>query len=204
MKPGNTLWGRLVPVLLAGLLLASCAGAPRQALFFDEKAWEPDIRSIALVELSFDRQYSPPVEFDLEGELRSVLGRELAQKGYRMIGAVAFSGTRSDAEPGAAQLAEQAPEGIDAALAVHVDFWFMSVNWGERNPPPEVEFDAEARLVSKRSGRELWRDRGEGRAGGAGGWALGHPLAKRHEALQMLAERLFDTLPDAGRSSAEY
>ncbi len=202
MKPNNSLWGRLVPGLLAGLVLAACAGAPPQARFFDEKAWEPDIRSIALVELSFDRQYPPPVEFDLERELRIFLSRELAKKGYRMTAAVAPAGT-SDTESSAAQLAEQAPAGADAALAVHIDFWFISANWNERNPPPSVEFDAEARLVSKRSGRELWRDRGDGRAGGAGGWPFGHPLAMRHEALQMLAERLFDTLPDAGKPSAE-
>jgi hypothetical protein len=197
MKPRNSLWGWLVPGLLAGLVLAACTGTPRQARFFDEKAWEPDIRSIALVELSFDRQYPPPVEFDLERELRIFLGRELAKKGYQMTEAVVPAGT-SGAEPSAAQLAERAPAGSDAALAVHIDFWFISANWNERNPPPVVEFDAEARLVSKRSGRELWRDSGDGRAGGAGGWAFGHPLAMRHEALQMLAERLFDTLPDKG------
>lgn len=203
MKPSNSLWGRLVPGLLAGLVLAACAGAPRQARFFDEQAWQPDIRSIALVELSFDRQYPPPVEFDLERELRIFLGRELARKGYRMTEAVAPAGT-STTEPSAGELAERAPVGADAALAVHIDFWFISANWSERNPPPVVEFDAEARLVSKRSGRELWRDRGDGRAGGVGGWAFGHPLAMRHEALQMLAERLFDTLQDAGKPSTEY
>jgi hypothetical protein len=203
MKPKNSLWGWLVSGLLAGLVLAACAAAPPEARFFDEQAWEPDIRSIALVEISFDRQYPPPVEFDLERELRIFLGRELAKKGYRMTEAVAFAGTRRDAEPSAAQLAEGAPAGVDAALAVHIDYWVMSATGSERNPPPVVEFDAEARLISKRSGMELWRDRGDGRAGGAGGWPFGHPLAMRHEALQMLAEKLFDALPDAGKSSAE-
>jgi hypothetical protein len=198
MKPKASLSRRLLFSALVVLLASACAGAPQGPRFFDEEAWEPDIRTIALVELSFDRRYPPPVEFDLERELRIFLGRELARKGYRMVAATATTGPIGT-EPSAAQLADRAPAEADTALAVHIDFWFMSATWSERNPPPSVEFDAEARLVSKRSGRELWRDRGDGQAGGAGGWPFSTALAMRHEALRMLAERLFDTLPDAGR-----
>ncbi len=181
--------------ILAALLLFACTGPPPAPIFFDAAAWPEDIEHIALVELSFDRRYRPPTNVDLAAELRLALRRELARKGYRLLiaddGAQIYRG-----ETSAAELAARAPAAADAALALHIDFLFLSATWAERNPPPEVEIAGEARLVAKRTARELWRDRGNGLAGGAAAMPVVYPTSVRHEALADLMSKFFASLPD--------
>jgi hypothetical protein len=205
MKPIWIIGQRLVP-LTAGLLLllltACGATAPRPPLYFDVGAWDPDIRSVALVEVTFDRRYPPPTDFDLERDLRIFLGRELERKGYRIV-ATGEGGTPFAGKSSVEQLAALVPAEVDAALAIHVDYLFISATFSDRNPPPQVEIAAEARLVARDPARELWRDWADAVAGGPGGWPVGTPLFLRQEALQELAALLFDTLPDAGRRASD-
>jgi hypothetical protein len=83
-------------------------------------------------------------------------------------------------------------------LAVHVDFLFSSATYGESNPPPEFEIAAEARVVDRRTKRDLWRDRGHALTGGASAMPLRNPDYDRLRGVTELADSLLETLPDAG------
>jgi hypothetical protein len=148
---------------------------------------------IALVELSFDRRYRPPPQSDLVAELRRALKQELARKGYRLL--IADRGEEiTDRERSAAELTARAPAEADAVLALHVDFLVLPTTLWERNPPPQAEIAGEACLVS-REGLELWRDRGDGMAGGEAGRPAFNATALRQEALANLVSELFATIP---------
>jgi hypothetical protein len=198
MKPIWTSGKGVVCLGLAIFLLTACtASQPAKPLFFDAAAWNPDIRTIALVEVSFDRRYQPPPDYDFERDLEIFFRKELERKGYRFLVAVRKTGInteKSDPE----QLAALAPAGADASLAVHVDYLFFSQTLDE-NPPPETEIAAEARLIGTRPPRELWRDYADATAGGNGDFPVGSLLFLRQNAMRDLAEQLFATLPDAGK-----
>lgn len=182
-------------VVLAALLLWSCAPIERKALFLDSAAWPGDLKQIALVEVSYDRRYRPPPGIDLTGELKRELKQELATKGYRLLlvdaGEEIYRG-----ETSANELAARGPQETDAVLALHIDFLFFSATLSERNPPPEGEIAGEARLIDKQSGKELWRDRGIGQSGGGSAFPVVSQIALRQEALANLARELFATLPE--------
>src|SRR5690606_24417311 len=86
--------------------------------------------------------------------------------------------------------------GSAAVMAIHVDFLFITETWADSNPPPVIDIEALGQLVSN-SGELLWRDRGTGKVGGAGGDEIRRPVSARHMALSLLIEKLFDSLPDA-------
>lgn len=188
----------LVPsmMILATLLLFACSQVPPKApLFFDHAAWPEELEQIALVEVGYDQRYRPPPGLDLTLELRRALKQELAAKGYRLLfadrGEEVYRG-----ETSAAELNARAPQEADAVLALHIDFLFLPATLRERNPPPEAEIAGEARLVSKKDGRELWRDRGDGQAGGEAAMPVVFAMSLRQEALADLMSELFATLPN--------
>jgi hypothetical protein len=166
-----------VAVLMLVLLLGGCA-TPRQPLFLAPDFRDAGIRTIHLPPVSFDRNYEPPYDIDLDGELRQRLRAVLESKGYQI-----------DLTPGGGK--------NDATLQVHVDFLFISETFSERQPPPVIDIEAAASMVSAKDGRELWRDRGGGRVGGAGGSRIVYPAADRYLALSLLADHLLATLPSA-------
>lgn len=185
---------RSAAAALLALLLCGCTAPVRRPILIDAGAWPTNLVEIALVELSFDRRYRPPPQSYLVDELRLALRQELARKGYRLLladrGETIYRG-----ETGAAELIARAPAEADAVLALHIDFLFMSGTLSERNPPPEVEIAGEARLIASPSGRELWRDRGNGLAGGTAGLPVIRYDAMRQEALADLVRNLLATLP---------
>jgi hypothetical protein len=164
-------------VLMLVLLLGGCATS-RQPLFLAPDFPDAGIRSVHLPPVSFERRYEPPYDIDLDGELRRLLRPILVSKGYQV-----------DLTPAGSK--------NDATLQVHVDFLFISETFSERQPPPVIDIEAAASLVSARDGRELWRDRGGGRVGGAGGSRIVYPDADRYLALSLLADHLLATLPNA-------
>ncbi len=194
---GRKIWGNIevTIVVLAALLLCSCAPVERKALFLDSAAWPGDLEKIALVEVSYDRRYRPPPGLDLTGELKRELKQELAYKGYHLLlvdgGEEIYRG-----ETSADELAGRGPQEADAVLALHIDFLFLSATLSERNPPPEGEIAGEARLINKQSAKELWRDKGIGQSGGESAFPVLSHIALRQEALANLAKELFATLPD--------
>lgn len=168
--------------VLSVILLGGCAAAPKQPLFLAPDFRDAGIRTIALPPVTFDPRYEPPYFIDLDGELRHRLRTALEGKGYR-----AYLTQNGEREEG-------------AELRVHVDFLVISETFSEREPPPMIDVEAEARLVSVTDGKVLWRDRGGGRVGGAGGTRIRHPDAERYLALSLLADHLLETLPPvAGR-----
>lgn len=175
MKNGKILL--LVATLCA--LLDGCAPAPQRALFLSPNFRDTGIRNVALPPVSFERRYEPPYFIDLDGELRQRLRTALENKGYHAY--LTQNGEREDG----------------AELRVHVDFLTISETFSEREPPPVIDVEAEARLVSTADGKVLWRDRGGGRVGGSGGTRIRYPDADRYLALTLLAEHLLDTLPAA-------
>jgi hypothetical protein len=182
-------------MLLAALLLGACSQVPPKALYFDRSAWPENLEQIALVELSFDRRYRPPPQSDLVTELRWALKQELGHKGYRLL--IADRGEEIHAgETSAAELLTRAPEGVDAVLALHIDFLILPATLAERNPPPSAEIAGEAWLISTESGRQLWRGEGDGLAGGEAGHPVFYARALRQEAIANLVHELFATLPD--------
>lgn len=192
MTRRKTPWLPLATLMV--LLLGGCAGAARAPLFMKAGPWPQVMERIALVELSFDRRYRPPPQSELVAELRWALKQELARKGYRLR--IADRGEEiTERERSAAELAARAPAGTDAVLALHIDFLVLPATLSERNPPPEAEIAGEARLVS-REGLELWRDRGNGRGGGAAAMPVVYASSLRQEALANLVNELFATLPD--------
>jgi len=164
-------------VLLLVLLAGGCA-TPRQPLFLAPDFKDAGIRTIHLPSVSFDRSYEPPYDIDLDSELRQRIRTVLESKGYQ-----------ADLTPGGGK--------NDATLQVHVDFLFISESFSERQPPPVIDIEAAASLVSAKDGRELWRDRGGGRVGGAGGTKIVYPAADRYLALSLLADHLLATFPSA-------
>jgi hypothetical protein len=176
MNAKNFLQIHLV-VLLLVLLVSGCA-TPRQPLVLAPDFLDAGIRVIHLPAVSFERRYEPPYDIDLDGELRRRLTTVLENKGYQV-----------DLTPGGG--------GNDATLQVHVDFLFISETLSERQPPPVIDIEAAARMVSAKDGRELWRDRGGGRVGGTGGTKIVYPTADRYLALSLLADHLLATLPSA-------
>jgi hypothetical protein len=185
---------RPTTTILAALLLWACSQVPPEALFLDRAAWPGDLTHIALVEVSYDRRYRPPPGLDLTMELRRALQQELATKGYRLLladrGKEIYRG-----ETNAAELAARAPQEADAVLTLHIDFLVLPATLGERNPPPAAEIAGEARLINKEGGRELWRGRGDGLAGGEAGRPVFHAMSLRQEALANLLSELFASLP---------
>lgn len=166
-------------VLTLALLLGGCATS-RQPLSLAPDFHDAGIRTIYLPPVSFERRYEPPYDIDMDRELRQRLRAVLASKGYGVDLTAGGEGTN------------------DATLLVHVDFLFISETFSERQPPPVIDIEAAARLVSARDGRELWRDRGGGRVGGAGGTRIVYPATDRYLALSLLADHLLTTLPNAG------
>jgi hypothetical protein len=170
----------LLFALLPILLLNGCATTPRQPQFLAPDFPEAGICIIHLPPVSFEAGYEPPYDIDLDGELRQQLRTVLESKGYQV---------------------DPTPEGAGnhATLWVHVDFLFISETFGDREPPPVIDFQAAASLVSAKGGRELWRDRGGGWVGGTGGTRISYPTADRYLALSLLADHLLATFPNAVR-----
>ncbi|HXV21432.1 MAG TPA: hypothetical protein VD811_10650 [Desulfuromonadales bacterium] len=164
-------------ILLLALLVGGCA-TPRQPLVLAPDFRDAGIRVIHLPAVSFERRYEPPYNIDLDSELRQRLAAVLKTKGYQV---------------------DLTPDGekTDATLQVHVDFLFISETLSDRQPPPVIDIEAAARMVSAKDGRELWRDRGGGRVGGTGGTRIFYPTADRYLALSLLADHLLATLPSA-------
>jgi hypothetical protein len=161
------------------LLLSGCA-ASKQPLLLAPDFRDAGIRTIHVPPVSFDPRYEPPYDINLDRELRQRLGTVLASKGY------------------AADLTAGGVVPSDATLLVHVDFLFISETLADRNPPPVIDIEAAAHLVSTKDGRELWRDRGGGRVGGTGGSRIFYPTADRYLAISLLADHLLASLPGAG------
>jgi hypothetical protein len=161
------------------LLLAGCA-ASKQPLLLAPDFRDAGIRTIHVPPVSFDPRYEPPYDIDLDSELRQRLSTVLASKGY------------------AADLTTGGGATSDATLLVHVDFLFISETLSDRQPPPVIDIEAAAQLVSAKDGRALWRDRGGGRVGGTGGSRIFYPTADRYLAISLLAEHLLDSLPVVG------
>lgn len=163
-------------VLLLVLLLGGCA-APKHPQVLVPDFREAGIRTIHLPPVSFEARYEPPYDVDLDRELRQRLTTVLAGKGYGV------------------DLTASGEGNSDATLLVHVDFLFISETLSDRQPPPVIDIEAAARLVSTKDGRELWRDRGGGRVGGTGGTRIIYPSADRYLAISLLADHLLKTLP---------
>jgi len=161
------------------LLLIGCSSTPKQPILLVSNFTDAAIHNIALPPVTFDKRYPPPFGVDIDGELRQQLRGVLAGKGYRVVDSPAQG------------------QGADAELRVHVDYLFISETFSDRQPPPVIEFEAEASLVTPRDGRELWRGRGNGRTGGTGGTRILNPGTDRLLALSLLADHLLATLPRA-------
>lgn len=164
---------------VALLLLIGCSATPKEPIHLVPDFSDAAVRTVLLPPVTFDKRASPPFGIDIDGELRRQLASALAGKGYRVV-------ETADRE-----------EGVDAELRVHVDHLFISETFNDRQPPPVIDIEAEGRLVATRDGRELWRDRGIGKAGGAGGARILNPDLDRLLALSQLADRLLATLPRA-------
>ncbi|MEZ4601778.1 MAG: hypothetical protein R2940_18460 [Syntrophotaleaceae bacterium] len=203
MKPIRITLEKLLLGPAIMLLVAACTGAaPPEPIFFDIAAWDSGIRTIALTEVSYAPRYQPPTDYDLERDLRIFLRRELERKGYQVV-VVGDEWNRPNTDKQSAeQLVANVPTEADAAVALHVDFLFLPSTLGETNPPPSAEIAAEARLITREPVREIWRDWADATAGGAGGWPVASRLFLYQQAVQELADRLFDTLPDAGKAVA--
>jgi len=161
------------------LLLIGCSAAPKEPIHLAPDFAQAAIRTVLLPPVTFDKRASPPSGIDIDAELRRQLAAALAGKGYRVV-------ETTDPEQEA-----------DAELRVHVDFLFISETFSDRQPPPVIEIEAEASLVERGDARELWRDRGSGRAGGVGGARILNPDLDRLVVLSQLADRLLTTLPRA-------
>lgn len=178
MKANRTRLAQLF-VLTMVLLLSGCATA-KQPLLLAPDFRDAGIRTIHLPPVSFDQRYEPPYDIDLDREIRQRIRTVLESKGYETDFTAGGGGNN------------------EATLQVHVDFLFISETFGEQQPPPVIDIEAVARLVSAKDGRELWRDRGGGRVGGSGGTKIIYPVADRYLALSLLADHLLTTLPNAG------
>lgn len=181
---------RHLTLLVALLLLAGCAATPRTPLFLSPDFQAMQVSTVTLLPVTFDQRYEPPYAIDFDRELRRQLEKELQKKGYRTV-----PGHGSDSYSATVPANAASAAGAEAALAVHVDFLIISDSYAERNPPPMIDIEAEARLLSQTKGGELWRDRRSARLGGAGGMPLLYPAADLSLALNILAERLLETLP---------
>lgn len=179
MKVNRTVSLQLA-VLMLILFLASCATSRQPQLLVPDFR-DVGIRSIHLPPVSFDQRYEPPYDIDLDGELRHRLRSALVAKGYQVDPTPAGEGNS------------------DATLLVHVDFLFISETYSDRNPPPVIDIEAVAHLISTRDGRELWRDRGGGRVGGTGGSRIMYPNTSRLMAISLLVDHLLSSLPNADR-----
>lgn len=203
MKRCRTIWLWLSILLPAGIL-GGCTAPPPSALFLDAAAW-PAAHSVELVGVSFDENYRPPPQSGTDRDLMFQLRRVLQAKGYRVVEPERLR--RLEPVPlttvPAAELAGRVTAPVDLVLAVHVDFLVQSATYSETNPPPEFEIAAEARVVEVASKRDLWRDRADVLIGEASAFVLRDPEYDRMRGLTELANRLLDTMPDAGRRPAE-
>lgn len=191
---------RLLGITLLAGWLAGCATAPKAPLFVDVAAWPMTAQSVALVGVSFDKSYRPLPQSGLDREISAQVRRVLERKGYLVTMAVPSDRLerRALTSVSAEELAGRAGTPVDLVLAVHVDFLFSSATYGESNPPPEFEIAAEARVVDRRTKRDLWRDRGHALTGGASAMPLRDPDYDRLRGVTELADSLLETLPDAG------
>lgn len=162
------------------LVSAGCASGHEENLFIVPDFRQQDISAVILLPVTFEERYAPPFELDLAGELESRARAALEEKGYRV--------SRGSLEGGAAAPA--------AVMRIHVDFFFLTETWADSNPPPVIDIEALGQLVSD-AGELLWKDRGIGEVGGAGGDPIRRPASALHMALSLLIENLFDSLPDA-------
>lgn len=176
MHSARTVMARLTMAIIVIMTLGGCSTPMKQALFLFPDFQSAAIRTIDLPPVTFESRYEPSYAVDLDGELRQQLKAILEKKGY----GVELTAGGGDS---------------DASLLVHVDFLFISETLSDRQPPPVIDIEAEAHLVSAKGGMELWRDRGGGRVGGSGGSRIVFPAADRSLALSLLADHLLATLP---------
>lgn len=160
-------------------ILSGCASGQKDSFFIAPDFRQQVIRSIVLLPVTFDERYAPPGP-ELAKEIESRAAAVLEQKGYRVSRGTA-NGTGGPA----------------AAMAIHVDFLFITETYADVTPPPVIDIEAAGRLVST-TGEVLWRDRGVGKVGGAGGDRIRRPVSAYHMALTLLIEKLFDSLPEVG------
>ena len=173
---------RLLVAMIIAILLSGCASGQKEPLFIAPDFRQMEIRDIALLPVTFEERYAPPPGLDLEQELRHRAASVLEQKGYRI--------SRGSAPKSGA-------DGSAAAMAIHVDFLFITETYGDITPPPVIDIEAVGELVSTSSGEVLWRGRGVGKVGGVGGGGISRPVSARHIALTVLVESLFASLPEA-------
>ena len=133
------------------------------------------IRTIALLPITYDQAYTPPLPQDLKGtDLSDIIRRKiedhLVEKGY-MVHPIAFPAT-AEIDPLSGPLkidplilAENCPCETDGLMQIHVTFHY-GINPIERSPDPDfpsqIYLNATARLIDKTNSIELWR--GQGRA----------------------------------------
>ena len=165
--------------------LSGCALGQEEPLFLAPDFRPQETRTIALLPVTFDERYAPPLGLHVAREIESRAAAFLEQKGYRV---------NRGSPPGSGA------DGSAAAMNIHVDFLFITETYDDVTPPPVIDIEAVGELVSTSTSEVLWRDRGIGKVGGAGGDRIRRPVSAYHMALTLLVENLFDTLPAvAGR-----
>ncbi len=178
--------GRSGLVLLLSLVFAGCAAEKSVVTQFLYQNWSG--QKIALFPVGYSRDYQvlgmerAPYDVDIRDDLWKNVERSLKAKGYQVV---------------AARQAERPlSEEVDAAMEVLVYFFIYDAY--ERDRSGIISVHARAELKSP-SGELLWKDEASARAEELGK-PLGfvYPHAETLQVLSRLADRLVDSLPDAG------
>jgi hypothetical protein len=191
----------LVPwLLVSAFFLVSCTLTPKTAVYLDaDFPAAPALTTLALLPVVYDPDYDQPMEINLSRMIRSAARRELTRKGYHVIltGPHYLRGKADLLSADPAQLAEMGNKEADGVVLIHVNF-HVGIDRGEYLAGgmfSTIDIYADARLVSRKDPRELWRDQGRGSDfAGTGGIFPGGGF-RLQKALANLTGNLFETLP---------
>lgn len=179
---------------LATILLGGCA-TPKVAIKLDPSFSSMEIKKIAVLPI-VDRRKDKSYAIDLHSEIRVPSASYLVDKGYAAVMEKAFAEGRSVdtaevAVMDSVQLAQLGPSNADAIVLIFIEDILSSYKVFSY----AFKIEATACMISKKTGREVWRDKAIG-SGGQGGLISGLTQGlDRSSALSACVSGLFETLP---------
>ena len=192
----------ILTMCLPLLLLVSCTGISKTPQHVSPALETANLTTLGILPVTYDKQYSEPLDVRLSTLILRNTERLLQTKGYRTI-ILSDSlppdwGSRDTTAMEPSAVAANLPAGVDGVVFIRVQSHF-GIDITERQPDimgPAISINAVARLVSIQNPEELWRDKGTGRSYTESRFLRRTQfLVRLDQAVRSLVDNLLFTLP---------